>query len=68
MKEDVGCAERVVRSIAGPALARGGLTVLGARQGKRAGLGALALRAVITETALSKTCSVNGLLGRDSVH
>lgn len=66
MKENVGGAERAVRSIAGPALALGGLTVLGARQGKSAGLGAVALGAVITETAMATTCSVNGLLARDT--
>jgi hypothetical protein len=68
VKENVGGTERVVRSIAGPALVLGGLTVLGARQGKPAGLGALALGAVIAETAMAKTCAFNGLIGRDSAH
>lgn len=66
MKENVGGAELVVRSIAGPALLAAGLTVLGARQGKPAGLAALIWGAMVTETALSRTCSVNGLFGRDT--
>lgn len=66
MKENVGGAELVVRSIAGPALLIAGLTVLGARQGKPAGLVALIWGAMVSETALTNTCSVNGLLGRDT--
>lgn len=66
MKENVGGAELVVRSIAGPALLAAGLTVLGARQGKPAGLGALIWGAMVTETAMTKTCSVNGLLSRNT--
>ena len=61
-------AELVVRSLAGPALLLAGLTVLGARAGRPAGLGALVWGAMVTETALTRTCSVNGLLGRDTAH
>jgi hypothetical protein len=66
MTENVGGAERAVRSSAGPALALGEPTVLGAHLGKSAGLGAVALGAVITDTAVATTCSVNGLLARDT--
>ena len=43
MQENVGGAELVVRSLAGPALLLAALTVLGARQGKPAGLGSTRL-------------------------
>ena len=66
MKETVGGTELVVRSLAGPALLLAGLTGLGAREGKPGGLGALVWGAMVTETALTKTCSVNGLGGRDT--
>jgi hypothetical protein len=66
MKENVGGAELVVRSIAGPALLAAGLTGLGARQGRPGGLVALIWGAMVAETALTRTCSVNGLLGRNS--
>lgn len=42
--------------------------MLGARQGKPAGLGALIWGAMVTETAMTRTCSVNGLLGRNTAH
>lgn len=64
MQENVAGAELVVRSLAGPALLLAALTVLGARQGRPAGLGALVWGAMVTETALTRTCSVNGLIGR----
>lgn len=66
MKENVGGAELAARSVAGPALLMAGLTVLGARQGRPAGLVALVWGAMVTETALTRTCSVNGLIGRDT--
>lgn len=66
MKENVGGVELGVRAVAGPALLLAGLTVLGARHGRPAGLAALIWGALVTETAMTRTCSVNGLLGRDS--
>lgn len=66
MQENVGGAELVVRSVAGPGLLLAGLTVLGARQGRPLGLGALVWGAMVTETAMTRTCSVNGFLGRST--
>lgn len=66
MQENVGGVERAVRAIAGPALVVAGLTRLGARRGRPVGLFALVWGAVVTETAVTKTCSINGLLSRDT--
>lgn len=66
MKENLGGAERVLRSIAGPALLVAGYGPLGGRHGRPRGLFAMLWGAVVTETAITKTCSVNGLLGRDT--
>lgn len=66
MKENVGGAELVVRAIAGPALLVAGYTLLGGHQGRGRGLFVMLWGAVVSETALTRTCSVNGLLGRDT--
>lgn len=66
MKENVGGAELVVRAVAGPALVVAGYTLLGGRRGRRRGLFVMLWGAVVSETALTRTCSVNGLLGRDT--
>lgn len=66
MQENVGGAELPIRAITGPALLIAALTVLGAREGKPAGLGALIWGTLVTETAITRTCSVNGLLGRNT--
>lgn len=55
-----------MRSIAGPALLLAGLTVLGAREGRAAGLGALVCGTSVTESAMTRTCPVNALLGQDT--
>jgi hypothetical protein len=66
MKQNVGGAERVVRAVSGPTLLVAGYGPLGGRYGRRGGLFAMVWGAVVTETAITKTCSVNGLLGRDT--
>lgn len=66
MQENVGGPELVVRAVVGPACVLAALTVLGARAGRPLGLAALAYGAVVTETAVTRTCSVNGLVGRDT--
>ena len=66
MKENVGGAELVVRAVAGPALVAAGYTFLGGRRGRGRGLLVMLWGAVVSETALTRTCSVNGLLGRDT--
>ncbi len=66
MKENVGGAERVLRAISGPALLVIGYGPLGGRHGRLRGLFAMAWGAVVVETAVTRVCSVNGLLGRDT--
>ena len=62
MRENVGSTDRAVRSIAGPVLLGLGLTRLGARQGRLAGLLALIGGALITETAITRVCPLNAAL------
>ena len=66
MQENVGGAERVVRALSGPALLVAGYGPLGGRHGRLPGLFAMVWGAVVAETANTKTCSMNGLLGRDT--
>lgn len=66
MKENVGGAELVVRSIAGPTLLVAGYRLLDGRRGRPRGLFMMMWGAVVIETALTRTCSINGLLGRDT--
>jgi len=66
VKENVGGPERVLRAVSGPALLVAGYGPLGGRHGRLRGLFAMVWGAVVTETAITKTCSVSGLLGRDT--
>ena len=66
MKENVGGTDRALRSIAGPALLSLGLTRLGARSGRLAGLLAIVGGALITETAITRVCPLNEALGVDT--
>ncbi len=68
MKENVGHTDRALRSVAGPALLALGLTSLGARRGRLAGLLALIGGALITETAITRVCPLNEALGIDTAH
>ena len=66
MRENVGGADRARRSVAGPALVALGLTRLGAREGRLPGLLALVLGALTTETAITRVCPLNAVLGLDT--
>ena len=66
MKENVGGGDRVVRSIAGPALLVAAVGPLGARRGRLTGLFALVAGALVTETAVTSVCPVNAAAGIDS--
>ena len=66
MKENVGRADQIVRSIVGPALLAAGYTWLGGRWGRVAGLAAMISGALITETAITRTCPLNELFGVDT--
>jgi hypothetical protein len=66
VKENVGGAERTVRAVSGPLLVVAGYGPLKGRRGRPLGLFSMLWGAVVTETAISKTCSMNALLGRDT--
>lgn len=65
MQENVGRIDRIVRSFVGPALA--GLGYMQLRRGNLV-LGAIsiALGAVVAETAVTRVCPLNGMLGIDT--
>ncbi len=66
MKENVGKKDRLIRSIAGPALIGIGYTALDGRKGNIAGLATIVAGALLAESALTKVCPVNGILGIDT--
>lgn len=66
MKENVGTTDRVLRSIVGPALLALGYTRLRGSAGKPAGLAAIVGGALVLESAITKTCPLNAMLGIDT--
>lgn len=66
MKENIGKEERMIRSIAGPALIGLGLIALGGHKGKIGGLLSMIAGTLITETAITKVCPVNHFFGVDT--
>jgi hypothetical protein len=66
MKENVGGADQLLRTLVGPALIAAGLTRLGATGGRTLGLAALVGGALILESAITRTCPLNALLGLDT--
>jgi uncharacterized membrane protein len=66
MKENVGSTDRALRSIAGPALVLAGITRLGALQGRVTGLIALLAGALVIDSAITRVCPVNSVLGIDT--
>ncbi|CAN5651875.1 hypothetical protein BH23GEM8_BH23GEM8_19790 [soil metagenome] len=66
MKENVGGADQLLRTVIGPALITLGLTRLGARSGSTAGLLALLGGALLLESAITRTCPVNAALQIDT--
>ena len=66
MKENVGKTDRLIRSIAGPALIGAGYLALGGDKGKIEGLTAIMVGTLLTESAITKVCPVNYLLGIDT--
>lgn len=63
MKENVGTEDRIVRSLAGPALFGIGYTRLKGRNGKAAGLATMLFGALLIESAITKVCPLNAMLG-----
>jgi hypothetical protein len=66
MKENVGTEDRVMRSLLGPALVVAGYTRLGGSRGRLAGLAAMVGGALIVESAITRVCPLNALLGIDT--
>lgn len=66
MRENVGGADRVGRAVVGPALMALGLTWLGATRGSAVGLLATVGGALLAETAITRVCPLNEVLGIDT--
>ncbi len=68
MKENVGNTDQTMRAVAGPLLLTAGYAFLGGKKGKLGGLMAMMAGALITETAITRTCPLNELVGIDTRH
>jgi uncharacterized membrane protein len=66
MKENVGDAERMLRAVAGPALMALGFFRLGAWRGSTLGLATMIGGALVLESAITRVCPLNALLGIDT--
>ena len=66
MKENVGRIDRIARFIVGPAAVAAGYTWLEGRTGSLPGLTAMLAGALIAETAITRVCPLNALLGIDT--
>ncbi len=66
MKENVGTVDRAARSIVGPALVALGYTRWGGDEGRPLGLLAMMGGVTIIESAITRVCPINGLLGLDT--
>lgn len=66
MKENVGTRDRVGRSLVGPAMMILGYLRLGAREGRPLGLATMIGGALVIESAITKVCPLNALLGIDT--
>lgn len=66
MQENVGNTDRTIRSIVGPALIGLGYTALGGNKGRPGGLATMLLGTLIIESAITRVCPANALLGIDT--
>jgi hypothetical protein len=66
VQENVGGVDLAIRSVVGPALMVAAFRPLGARNGRWAGLAALVSGALVTESAITRTCPLNALLRIDT--
>lgn len=66
MKENVGRADQIVRSIVGPGLVALGYSRLGGDYGRPAGLLTMLAGWSLIESAVTRTCPVNALIGLDT--
>jgi hypothetical protein len=68
MKENVGRNDQTMRAVVGPLLLTAGYAFLGGKRGKGKGLIAMVAGAMLTETAITRTCPLNEVLGIDTTH
>jgi hypothetical protein len=66
MKENVGRNDQTMRALVGPLLLTAGYAFLGGKRGKGKGLMAMVAGAMLTETAITRTCPLNKALGIDT--
>jgi hypothetical protein len=66
MKENVGRIDRIARAVLGPALFTLGYTRLGGHAGRPAGLAAMLTGFAIVDSAITRVCPLNVLLGIDT--
>lgn len=66
MTENVGSVDRTVRSILGPSLMAMGYFQLGGNRGRLPGLLSMMLGVAITESAITRVCPINSVLGLDT--
>jgi hypothetical protein len=66
MKENVGTADQALRAVTGPALMALGYTRLGGHEGRTAGLAMIIAGVLLLESAITRVCPVNSLLGIDT--
>lgn len=66
MRENVGGWDRLGRAIIGPALVGAGYGFLGGRNGRLGGLAAMIAGALVTETAITRVCPLNEVVGVDT--
>lgn len=63
MQPNVGVADRVLRSVAGPSLFLSALGPLGAGRGHLHGFVGVVASGLVTETGIGRVCPVNPVLG-----
>lgn len=66
MRENVGGMDRTMRLALGPGLLALGYTALGGDRGRAPGLLAMIAGALVTETAITRVCPLNEVLGVDT--
>jgi hypothetical protein len=66
MKENVGTTDRTFRALAAPAIMAVGYTRLGGNEGSTEGLATMIAGALLLESAITRVCPVNALLGIDT--
>jgi hypothetical protein len=66
MEENVGKKDQALRALAGPLALSLGYYRMDGRRGKTGGLATMIAGALIIESAITRTCPLNALLGIDT--